>query len=167
MKQKSNCIGFFSLLLSVFSVVHSSCTVQDIDGWLKERNGFVSTLREQRNPSFEKLGDHIIAEFMGCQNLHAPERLEELLLKATKAAHATPLGVETHAFSPQGMSGIVLLQESHISVHTWPECDYVAIDIFTCGSDVFIDDALAVLLEFFTPRKVRVVKIDRGIDDAE
>ncbi|MBN1549114.1 adenosylmethionine decarboxylase [Candidatus Babeliales bacterium] len=117
---------------------------------------------QQPQESFLKLGEHIIAEFRYCNNLNAFEEIEEVLHNAAIAANATILGIEKHKFSPCGMSGIVLLQESHISIHTWPEYDYVAIDIFTCGEHVHTDKALAVLKEFFEPKEVISAKLNRG-----
>lgn len=114
---------------------------------------------------FNKLGEHIVTEFLECENLNAIDELEEQLRRAAYAANATVLGVETHQFSPVGMSGLVLLQESHISVHTWPEFGYVAIDIFTCGEHVSTDKALASLQGFFKPKKMKTVKLLRGYSE--
>ena len=118
---------------------------------------------------FNKLGNHVIAEFMGCQNklanLNNIEELEDVLRQAAQAAGATVLVIKSFAFPPipwVGMTSVAVLQESHISVHTWPEHGYVAIDVFTCGEHVDIEKALAILQQFFEPNHISLVKLDRG-----
>lgn len=110
------------------------------------------------------LGNHIIAEFLGCENMEDYEHLEIALCDAAYAANATVIKVMTHKFSPMGMTGIVLLAESHISIHTWPEFGYVAVDIYTCGEHVDVYAAIESLKGFFKPKKVRQIKIERGYD---
>ena len=132
-------------------------TVRDINIFLN---------REAENPKVqvEQLGTHIIAEFHGCINLNDAEALKAELVKAAEAAGATVLNVHTHQFSPQGMSGLVLLQESHLSIHTWPEFGYAAIDIYTCGSHVHSQKAIDSLAAYFKPTHVRLLEIERGYD---
>ena len=121
--------------------------------------------REVETPvQVEQLGTHIIAEFHGCVNLNDAEALKAELVKAAEAAGATVLNVHTHQFSPQGMSGLVLLQESHLSIHTWPEFGYAAIDIYTCGSHVHSQKAIDSLAAYFNPSHVRLLEIERGYD---
>lgn len=112
----------------------------------------------------EQLGTHIIAEFHGCINLNDAEMLKAELVKAAEAAGATVLNVYAHQFAPQGMSGLVLLQESHLSIHTWPEFGYAAIDIYTCGAHVHSQLAIDSLSAYFKPTRVRQLEIERGYD---
>lgn len=114
--------------------------------------------------SIVNLGNHIIAEFLDCGDMEDYEHLEEALCVAAIAANATVIKVMTHKFSPMGMTGIVLLSESHISIHTWPEFGYVAVDIYTCGEHVDVHAAIESLKGFFKPKKVRQIKIERGYD---
>lgn len=115
-----------------------------------------------------QLGNHIIAEFLECeQNLDAFEYLEQVLREAALKANATVIQVVIHKFCPQGMSAIVLLAESHISIHTWPEYGYVAIDVYTCGKHVDTHAVIDVLKSFFKPKKIHKVLIDRGYDAIE
>ena len=80
-------------------------------------------------------GRHLIAELWGAQRLDDPAFIETTLVEAAKIAGATVLHSHIHTFdSGGGVTGVVLLSESHISIHTWPERDYAAIDIFMCGS---------------------------------
>jgi S-adenosylmethionine decarboxylase len=81
------------------------------------------------------IGRHLIAEFYGCnpQTLDDPARIRQYMLEAADKVSATVVGEVFHRFSPQGVSGSVVIAESHLSIHTWPESGYVAIDIYTCG----------------------------------
>ena len=118
----------------------------------------------QQNGEFKKLGEHIIAEFFGCEQLNAFNMLEKILVQAAHKAGATVLTIKIHQFEPEGMTGVAVLQESHISIHTWPEYGYVAVDVFTCGAHVQVEKALDVLRQFFNPKKVSFIKLDRGFE---
>ena len=107
-------------------------------------------------------GIHLIAEFWHGKNIEEPKKIEGILIKAVKEAKSTPLQVVIHKFSPQGITGVVLLAESHIALHLWPEINYLAIDIFTCGEKAMPEKALACLKKVFRPEKVEVKKIKRG-----
>lgn len=108
------------------------------------------------------LGKHLIAEFWGGKIIENPRELEQLLIGAAKAGNNTPIGVKIHKFNPQGITGIVLLAESHISFHSWPENDYIAIDILGCGRKSFPEKALRYLKEKIRPRKTRILEVKRG-----
>ncbi|CAL6052602.1 polyamine_aminopropyltransferase [Hexamita inflata] len=110
---------------------------------------------------FNQVGNHIIAEFIGCSNLNNYHELKSILTKSALAASATILSVKTHQFQPFGMTGVAVLSESHISIHTWPEYGYASVDIYTCGK-IEIQKALEELKGFFAPQKVDVVTVTRG-----
>ncbi len=82
-----------------------------------------------------QLGHHYIAELWECPAdvLNTPERLESIARGAAEYARVTVLSSQFHHFTPQGVTGLLLLSESHLSVHTWPEHGYCAMDLFTCG----------------------------------
>jgi S-adenosylmethionine decarboxylase len=84
------------------------------------------------------LGKHLLLELKGCDKevLNDIGFLRESLLAAAGEAGATVLGESFHQFNPQGVSGVVIIAESHICIHTWPEYGYAAADIFTCGDAV-------------------------------
>ena len=84
------------------------------------------------------LGRHILVEYYGCSQeiLTDAARLEEVVVKAAKDAGATVLNSTFHHFSPVGTSGVVVIQESHLAIHTWPEFQYAAVDLFTCGDQI-------------------------------
>ena len=109
------------------------------------------------------LGLHIIADFYGAQALCDPIPAQTALAQAAGAAGAQILDINTHDFGDRaGFTGVALLAESHISVHTWPEYDYVAIDIFMCGA-AQVDLALAVLQDYFRPTRSEVQTLSRGV----
>ncbi|MDZ7260870.1 MAG: adenosylmethionine decarboxylase [candidate division KSB1 bacterium] len=110
------------------------------------------------------MGRHLILEFWGCKNLDSPEIAEEALTTAALESGATLLNVRTHRFEPHGVSGIAVIAESHISIHTWPELGYAAVDIFTCGEHVNPYQASEVLKRYFKPDHNHALEIIRGID---
>ena len=83
----------------------------------------------------DTLGRHLLGEFYGCDRdlLDDVEAVTDLLLAAATAVGATVVAHAFHRYEPHGVSGTLLIAESHLSVHTWPEHGYVAVDIFTCG----------------------------------
>lgn len=80
-------------------------------------------------------GKHIIMDVSGCKPnlLNDISFLKKLLVEAAEKANATVLNVAFHHFTPQGVSGVVVISESHLSIHTWPEYGYAALDFYTCG----------------------------------
>lgn len=107
-------------------------------------------------------GIHLIAEFWGGKTIEDTEKIKSLLVEAAKRSNNTILDIKIHKFLPTGVTGFILLAESHISIHTWPERDYVAIDIFSCGRQSDPNKALEYLKEEFQPKRVKVKKIKRG-----
>ncbi len=119
---------------------------------------------------FRRLGRHLIVEFMDCEFSDMDLDYKILLWYAAYKSGAEVLTVETHHFTPQGDSpagwtGFALLAESHVSVHTWPEHRYVAVDIFTCGESMDMRKTLAFLIGVFKPGRLHYVGVDRGYDD--
>jgi len=106
---------------------------------------------------------HLIVDFIAPRNfIDDPDEIEKVLFEAAKAANNTPLKTAIYKFPVQGVTGVILLAESHISIHTWPEFDYVSIDIFTCGKKTKPRNALEYLKDKFSPREVKVREIKRG-----
>ena len=105
----------------------------------------------------------MIAEFWGGRVIEDSKKIEKILIGATKKAKNTPLKVAIHKFNPQGITGVVLLAESHIALHSWPEINYLAIDIFTCGEKAFPYKALEYLKNKFRPKKIKIKEIKRGV----
>uniref|UniRef100_UPI003CCC38EB adenosylmethionine decarboxylase n=1 Tax=Edaphosphingomonas laterariae TaxID=861865 RepID=UPI003CCC38EB len=108
-------------------------------------------------------GRHLIADLHGCARLDDAAHVETVLRDAAAAAGATVLDVRLHAFGPgQGVTGVALLAESHISIHSWPETGYAAIDCFLCGRAHDLDAALAVIVAGLGATRVDRQVIARG-----
>lgn len=110
----------------------------------------------------EYAGTHLIIDLWGAQRLDDLELMENTLREAVEKAGATLLHIHLHHFTPNGgISGVAVLAESHISVHSWPERDFAAFDVFMCG-DAEPEKAIAVLEAAFTPTRVVVDTLLRG-----
>lgn len=118
---------------------------------------------EKHATNLKFAGIHIVADFWFPKNVKNTKELKRLLLKAAKASNSTPLEISLHAFSPQGLTGVVLVAESHIAIHTWPEIKYMALDIFTCGENVKPRIALEFLQKELQPKKVVIRELKRGV----
>lgn len=110
----------------------------------------------------KSIGMHLIADFWFGKKIEDSKKLERVLIEAAKEAGNTPLKVSIHKFNPRGITGVILLAESHIAIHAWPEFDYLAVDIFTCGNKAMPEKALRYLKKVFKPKKVEVLKVERG-----
>ncbi|MGH7102020.1 MAG: adenosylmethionine decarboxylase [Acetobacteraceae bacterium] len=108
-------------------------------------------------------GTHLLLDLWGAANLTDPAAIEQALSDAARAANATILHLHLHQFSPDGgVSGVLVLAESHISIHTWPERAFAAIDIFMCGScDPY--RSVPVLKAAFQPRSMQLSEQRRGL----
>jgi S-adenosylmethionine decarboxylase len=107
-------------------------------------------------------GMHLLIDFWGASHLEDSAYIEHALKQAAHACGATVLAIHLHTFGENaGVTGVAMLAESHISIHTWPEISYVALDVFLCGnSDPH--RAVPVLHEFFKPVKMKVTESARG-----
>lgn len=107
-------------------------------------------------------GTHLIIDLWGASRLDELDHVEETLRRAVEASGATLLHIHLHHFTPNGgISGVAVLAESHISIHTWPERDYAALDVFMCG-DAEPQKAIPILEQAFTPSNVDVDELHRG-----
>ena len=106
---------------------------------------------------------HILAEFHGCDPslLNSVEDIRQAMLEAAIAAQATVVAESFHRYAPQGVSGVLVLAESHLSVHTWPEAGYAATDIFTCGT-CLPQRAQDVLGRALAAQSVELMELRRG-----
>ena len=112
----------------------------------------------------EALGEHWILELSGCCAAHLDdvEYVKESAIAACRLAGATFLNLESHRFEPQGVTVVVLLAESHLSIHTWPEKNYAGADIFTCGENMTPGKACEYLAERFSASSRSTVVLERG-----
>lgn len=107
-------------------------------------------------------GTHLIVDVYGADRLDELEHVETALRKAVDAAGATLLHIHLHHFTPNGgISGVAVLAESHISIHTWPECGYAALDVFMCG-ETNPHATIEILREAFSPERIAVEEHMRG-----
>jgi len=113
------------------------------------------------------LGNHLLIELYDCDtnSINDVRKIEKLLLKSVKISGATALNSTFHKFSPHGVSGIVVISESHFSIHTWPEYGYCALDIFTCGTEIKSEKALDFLKKELGVGSISVTEVKRGILD--
>jgi len=111
------------------------------------------------------LGTHLLVELRDCnpEILTDLNRVKEALVSAAKEAKATIIDVSFHEFSPFGISGMVVIAESHLSIHTWPEYTYAAVDIFTCGDVIKPEVAAYYLINRFESKNPSIVELKRGI----
>ena len=108
-------------------------------------------------------GTHVLIDFWGATNLNDPELIERSLREAAEECGATVLHTHVHEFSANGgVSGVAVLAESHISVHTWPELGFAAFDVFMCGN-CEPNRALPVLRRVFRPDREQIDEQKRGI----
>ncbi len=112
----------------------------------------------------ESLGRHILVEASGCRSeaLNDLPGIRQAMIHAAVAAGATVLDVSFRKFAPQGVSGVVIISESHLTIHTWPEHGYAAIDLFTCGDRAEPWRAFEVLSGFLEAEHVSTMELRRG-----
>ena len=106
-------------------------------------------------------GAHLIVDLYGADRLNDIDHVEETLRKCVAASGATLLHIHLHHFQPNGVSGVAVLAESHISIHTWPDAGYAALDVFMCGN-ANPDACVPVLREAFKAKRVAVSELLRG-----
>ena len=117
------------------------------------------------NNSSENIGRHCILELYQCdhEKLNDEAFIRTTITSSAKIAGATLLNLVTHSFKPQGVTGLALLAESHISIHTWPEIGYAAIDVFTCGDHTMPEKACKLLFKDFLAKNFSFKNIPREI----
>ena len=111
------------------------------------------------------LGRHLLLELHDCSSevLNNLETVKAALVEAAKRAEATIIDVVFHEFNPFGISGVVVIAESHLSIHTWPEYRYAAVDIFSCGDTLKPAEAASYLVEQFQASRASCVEVKRGV----
>ncbi len=110
------------------------------------------------------VGRHIIAELYGVNKdlISYEDPVKEILEGVTEEAKFSKIGSMYKQFQPYGVTGVVLVEESHVSIHTWPEYELVTLDIFTCGDVSKVDKAFELFLEKFKPSSYKHQVVDRG-----
>jgi S-adenosylmethionine decarboxylase len=115
------------------------------------------------------LGRHIVCELSGCdpKRLSDVEGIAAMMIAAAKAARATIMESAFHRFEPQGVSGTVILAESHLSIHTWPEKGYAAMDFYTCGDHTDPWLACEYAANALDAKSVLTSEFKRGIEKSD
>lgn len=111
------------------------------------------------------LGRQIMVEFYDCNReiLNNQESIREIMIEAARACGAVVVEDVFHTFNPHGVSGVVLIAESHLTIHTWPEYGYAAVDLFTCGNSVNPEVAFEYLEREFKAGHFTAVEMRRGL----
>ncbi len=117
--------------------------------------------RPDEEPS---LGSHLLVELFGCNVDSLKERttVEAAMDEAAVKSEAHVVAQSFHEFKPYGVSGAVIIQESHYTIHTWPEHGYAAVDLFYCGGTISVHKAVEVLQEKFQPKRIKFLVVRRG-----
>ncbi len=130
-----------------------------------------TSLRELEQGSIKEmhLGQHVLAEFFECDPnvLNSITKVEKYMIDAALECGATIVQKCFHMFNPYGVSGVVIISESHLAIHTWPELGYAAVDLFTCGSSCDPMVAYEFLKKKFNSRAANYTELKRGIIDTE
>jgi S-adenosylmethionine decarboxylase len=111
------------------------------------------------------LGTHLLVELRNCSSklLNDLKKVEEILVAAAREANATVIESRFHKFSPFGISGVVVIAESHLTIHTWPEYGYAAVDVFTCGEVLKPEIAANYMIDKFQSKSPSIVEVKRGL----
>jgi S-adenosylmethionine decarboxylase proenzyme len=111
------------------------------------------------------LGYHTLLEFHGCppSELCDSKKVENTFLEAAKLSQAHVINTTFHHFNPHGISGVVIISESHFAIHTWPEHGYAAIDFFSCSENLKIEKAIEYLKKQLKPTHINAVEFKRGL----
>ena len=127
-----------------------------------KKNQILSSLSNE--PKLSHKSKHLLLELYRCdfEKLNDESFLRCTLNRAAKLANATVLNLISNKFEPQGVTAIALLAESHISIHTWPESNYSAIDIFTCGQNMLPEIASQYLIEALRAQEHALRIIERN-----
>ena len=112
----------------------------------------------------QSLGQQLIVELYGCNRtlLDDPSRLERILAEAISRSGGTIIKPFFHQFSPHGVTGVVVIAESHVAIHTWPEFGYCALDVFTCGNQVRTDVIFEHVRSEFEAQEASIMEVKRG-----
>ena len=117
----------------------------------------------------DTVGHHYIVEGSGCNPdvISRVEKVEQILVRAAEVADVQIWAISFHRFRPMGVSGVVVISESHLSVHTWPEAGYVALDIFTCGDRAKPEAAVQHALKAFGATNMHITEVTRGLEEGD
>ena len=112
----------------------------------------------------KEFGSHFLVELINCSpvRLRKVKDVKQIMNQVTQKSKTSVVRTSYHQFQPEGVSGMILIKESHVAIHTWPEESYAAADIFTCGQEMDAYIAIEVMKEKFEAKEVRYQVIQRG-----
>lgn len=115
---------------------------------------------------YKTVGTHFLMDFWGvnAELLDDKKKILAILEIAAEKTHSQILGYKVHKFSPHGLTAVLLLAESHISIHTYPEHNFAALDVYTCGNHTTPEKGVAYLKASFKPKTFTIQKVKRGIN---
>jgi len=113
----------------------------------------------------QALGRHMLLELFDCdaEAINSLDVVKSAMVEAAKRAQATIVDVVFHEFNPFGISGVVVIAESHLAIHTWPEYRYAAVDVFSCGEVLQPKEAVDYLVEQLGAARASIVELQRGV----
>ncbi len=174
-------VGLIARLRSLFSkqTVHAvaPAPIRTEEGWAliqcEDPRVFLEWLgKDEQGLPFKQgeepsLGSHLLVELFGCdpESLKVEQSVGSAMRNAADASEATVVTESFHEFKPYGVSGAVIIQESHYTIHTWPEFRYAAVDLFYCGGTIHVHRAVEVLQEQFKPSRMKFLVVRRGVQD--
>lgn len=166
---------WFRRLLGRFQKTNSTPVVSHEEGWnlvtcddagaFNEWLGADETGLPFRPDEEPSLGSHLLIELYGCdpETLKIESTVATAMDEAARKSEATVVAQSFHEFKPYGVSGAVIIQESHYTIHTWPEHGYAAVDLFYCGGTIIVHKAVEVLQERFAPSRIKFLVVRRGL----
>lgn len=132
-------------------------------GVIFDRKGKIH--RDIKTDAKKSLGTHILVDFYGCNShyLNDLSFIKNAMLDAANVAKASIVSQDFHMFSPYGVSGVIVIKESHFTIHTWPEYQYAAVDLFTCGNNLDLRNAMLTLKDKFECKRLEFNNVMRGL----
>lgn len=143
-----------------WKLIHSE-NLESFRAWLgRDSEGLPFSPGEEAS-----LGSHLLVELYDCDehSLRAESSVGSAMIQAANDSDATIVASSFHEFKPYGVSGAVIIQESHYTIHTWPEHRYAAVDLFYCGGTVHVEKAVDALRDRFRPGRIKFLVVRRGI----
>ena len=125
---------------------------------------FLANKKKGVRYKLKALGQHVLAEMYSCdpEILNDHEKIQDIMIDGAKEAKATIVETVFHKFNPHGVSGVVVIAESHLTIHTWPEYSFAALDLFTCGEEISPWVAFEYIAKKLKSKHYTTMEVKRG-----